>query len=214
MPGFAVCSPGVHVLMWVYNFSISYLHHAIPTLITLSANHTNAVQMSAPHRYDLISNSCVNNEVEKFNRNLHKRLERIGKVEMIDAVSERNLYTKLGQHLDSEGKESMAKKIASTIESLLNKKVEPISGKWYTEEKTDILDHHPVQGKADNNPLDGNNECRSSSGILDTLEVQDAEQKCDCENVLGIVDKISPKRPRRQLVTRNKDFLWTNISKN
>jgi len=71
--------------------------------------------MSAPYRYDLMSNSCVNNEVEKFNRKLHKRVERYGKAEMIDAVSERNLYTKHGQHLNSEGKESMAKKSTSTI---------------------------------------------------------------------------------------------------
>ena len=108
----------------------------------------------------------------------------------------------------------MAKKIASTVENLLEKKVEPISRKWFTEEKTDILDHQPVQGKTDNNPEDGNNECRSTSGVLDTLKVQDAKQKCDCENVLVIVENKSPKRPRRQPVTRNKDFLWTNISKN
>jgi hypothetical protein len=108
----------------------------------------------------------------------------------------------------------MAKKIASTIECLLNKKVKPISGICCTEEETDILDHQPVQGKIDNNPENGNNECRSTSGVLDTLKVQDAEQKCDFENVLVIVDNKSPKRPRRQPVTRNKDFLWTNISKN
>jgi hypothetical protein len=170
--------------------------------------------MNAPHRYDLMSYSCVNNEVEKFNRKLCKRLERFGKVELIDVVSERNLFTKHGQHLNSEGKESMAKKNASIIECLLNKEVKPISGKCYTEEKADILDHQPVQGKTDNNPEDGNNECRSTSGVLDTLKVQDAKQKCDCENVLVIVENKSPKRPRRQPVTRNKDFLWTNISKN
>jgi hypothetical protein len=108
----------------------------------------------------------------------------------------------------------MAKKIASTVENLLEKKVEPISRKWFTEEKTDILDHQPVQGKIDCNPKDRNSECRSSSGVLDTLKVQDGKQKCYCENVLGIVDKKSPKRPRRQPVTRNKDFLWNNMSKN
>jgi len=133
---------------------------------------------------------------------------------MIDVVSDRNLFTKHGQHLNSECKESMAKKTASTTECLPNKKVKPVSGKWYTEEKSDILDHQSVQGEIDNNPEDGNNECRSTSGVLDTLKVQDAQQKCDCENVLVIVDNKSPKRPRRQPVTKNKDFLWTNISKN
>jgi len=91
---------------------------------------------------------------------------------MTDVVSERNLYTKHVQHLNSEGKESMAKKTASTIECLLNKKVEPISGKWYTEGETDTLDHQPVQEKTDN-AEGGNNECSSTSGVLDTSKVQD-----------------------------------------
>jgi len=74
-----------------------------------NANHTNEILVSAPHRYDLMSNSCVNVEVEKFNRKLCTSLEGFRKVEMIEVVSERNLYTKHGQHLNSEGKDSMAK---------------------------------------------------------------------------------------------------------
>jgi len=62
-----------------------------------------------------MSNSCVNVEVEKINRKLRKSLERLRKVEMIEVVSERNLYTKHGQRLSSKGKESMTKKIASTV---------------------------------------------------------------------------------------------------
>jgi len=48
----------------------------------INANHTNVILVSTPHRYDLIRNSCVNNKVEVFNRKLHKKLERFGKVEM------------------------------------------------------------------------------------------------------------------------------------
>jgi len=81
----------------------------------INANHTNVILMSAPHRYDLIRDSCVNNEVEVFNRKLRERLERFEKVEMIDVVSERNFYTKPGQHLNSGGKENMSKKIATTV---------------------------------------------------------------------------------------------------
>ena len=64
--------------------------------------------------------------------------------------------------------------------------MEPISGKWYTEEETDNQGHQPVQGKIDNNPEDGNSECISTSGVSDTLKVQIAKQKCDCENILDI----------------------------
>jgi hypothetical protein len=57
-------------------------------------------------------------------------------MEMIDVVSERNFYTKYGQHLNSGGKESMSQKIATTIECLLYRKVEFISGKWYNDEES------------------------------------------------------------------------------
>ena len=172
---------------------------------------TNVILVDAPHRHDLMSNSCVSVEVEKFNRKLRKNLERFRKVEMVEVVSERNWYTKHEQHLNSEGKESMAKKIASTVECWFNKKVEPIRGKQYTEEETGVLDHQPVQGKIDINPEEGNKEYSSTSGVVDTLKAQVPEQMCDSENILVIADKKS-ERPRRQPVTRNKDFLWTDIS--
>ena len=88
------------------------------------------------HRFDLMETSCVNREIENFNRKLRKRLERLGNVDMIDVGKDRNLFTKHGQHMNSVGKECMASKIASTIRCVLNKKVEPISGKWYTDNKT------------------------------------------------------------------------------
>ena len=76
-----------------------------------------------------MSNSYVNKETEKFNMKLCSRLERLGGVEMIDVVNNRNFYTRHGQHLNTDGKENMAKNIASAIECLLSKQVEPITGK-------------------------------------------------------------------------------------
>jgi hypothetical protein len=92
--------------------------------------------------------------------------------------------------------------------------VEPVSGRCYTEEETDDQEHQAVWGKIDNKPEDEKSECSSTSDVLDTLKVQDAKQKCECESILDIVNKKSPKRPRGQPVTRNGDFLWTDISKN
>jgi len=80
--------------------------------------------------------SCVNHEIEIFNRKLRKRLERLGKEEMIDVGKDRNLFTRHGQHLNSMDRECMAHKISSTIKCVLNKKVEPISGKWYMDNET------------------------------------------------------------------------------
>ena len=54
---------------------------------------------------------------------------------MIDVGNDRNLFTRHGQHLNSVGKECIANKIALTIKGVLNKKVQPNSGKWYTDNK-------------------------------------------------------------------------------
>ena len=51
-------------------------------------------------------------------------------VELIDVKIDRELYTRHGQHLNSRGKESMASKIAQSIERLVKKKDHPISMKW------------------------------------------------------------------------------------
>jgi len=122
--------------------------------LVMNATHTNVVLMSALHRYDLMETSCVNHEIENFNRKLRKRVERLGQVEMIDVGNDRTLYmrhgqvemidvgndktlyTRHGQHLNSVGKESMANKLASTILCVLNKKVKPIRGKWYMDNET------------------------------------------------------------------------------
>lgn len=48
------------------NKSLVGLKHILE--FAINANHTNVILVSAPHRYDLISASCVNKEVEVFNR--------------------------------------------------------------------------------------------------------------------------------------------------
>ena len=183
------------------NSSSVSLKHILDFLI--KANHTNVILMSAPHRHDLIRDSCVNKEVEVFNKKLHKRLERFEKVIMIDVVSDRKFYTNQGQHLNSTGKENMSKKIATAIKYLCNKKVQLISGKWYKNEEIKSPDHQAVQDVTRSASEDVKSELNSAQGILDAEERQVTDKKCD-----GV------KRPRRQPVTRNQDFLWLHISKN
>ena len=128
-----------------------------------------------------------------FNKKLHKRLERF------DVVSDGKFYTNQEQHLNSTGKENMSKKIVTAIEYLCNKKVELISGKWYKNEKIKSPDHQAVQDVIGSNSED----VKKVNGIAHAKERQVTDKKCD-----GI------KRPRRQPVTRNQDFLWLHISKN
>jgi hypothetical protein len=60
--------------------------------LVINATQTNIILMSAPHRFDLMETSCVNQEIEKFNNKLRTKLERIGKAEMIE-VDDRTLFT-------------------------------------------------------------------------------------------------------------------------
>jgi hypothetical protein len=91
--------------------------------------------------------------------------------------------------------------------------VELISGKWYNDEETISQEHQAVQGKVGNNPEDEKSESSSTSGVLDTLKIQDVDQKCDCENILDIVNKKTLKRLRRQPITKNNDFYGQTSAK-
>jgi hypothetical protein len=172
----------------------------------MNANHTNLIIVSAPHRHDLIRNLCVNNEVKAFNRKLCERLKRFEKVKMIEVTSERAFYTKHGQHLNTRGKEIRSKKIAATIECVLNIKVEPISVKWCNEEVINNQEHQALPGKTYNNLEDYENKCSSTLGELNSHKEQDIHQESGCVNILATVNKKLPKRPRIQPITRNNDF--------
>jgi hypothetical protein len=80
-----------------------------------NSNHTNGILMSVLHRHDLIRNSCVNNAVEAYNTRLWKRMKRVKNVETINLGTERDFYTKCGQHLKT--KEIILMTIASTTQS-------------------------------------------------------------------------------------------------
>jgi hypothetical protein len=85
-------------------------------------NHTNIIPLCAPHRFDLHVNSCVNKEVEVFNRRLSKLMKMFDHTVLLQIDSNRELFTKHGQHMNDKGKELAAKKIASTVKYILQKK--------------------------------------------------------------------------------------------
>jgi hypothetical protein len=62
-------------------------------------------------------------------------------VELIEVTSERELFTKHGQHLSSRGKENMANKIALKIENMVKRKMDTISMKWYDDEEIGSQKH-------------------------------------------------------------------------
>jgi len=137
------------------NNSLEGLKHILELFI--NANHTNVILLTAPHRHDLITNSCVNKEVEMFNKKLHKKVQGFKKVEIIDVVNERNCYTRHGQHLNSAGKDTMSKRITAMIEHLLNSDKAPIRGEWYKDEETGSLKHQASQDATSNDPEEAKN---------------------------------------------------------
>ena len=189
--------------------------------LVMKASHTNVILISAPHRYDLMSNSCVPKEIEMFNRKLRTSLEKLVNVEMIEVVNDRNLYTRHRQHLNSKGKECMARLIASTI------KTKPMNVKWYTDSETVTLDHQLVQSKVVYNQEEESNEHSNLPGISLTAETgglkyphQATQKKTSFDNTtlngVNIIKQIdtvtesarSSNHARKIPAARSNDFLW------
>jgi hypothetical protein len=60
---------------------------------------------------------------------------------MIEVTNERELFTRHGQHMNSRAKETMANKIALSIENVLKRKVDPINMKWLENDGMDSQEH-------------------------------------------------------------------------
>jgi len=118
-----------------------------------------------------------------------------------------------GQHFNTGVKETISKKIVATIESVLNRKVGPSSIKWSNEEVNNNQEHQVLWGKTNSTLEENESKCSNTSGELNSLKEQDIHQESGSENILDIVNKKSLKSPMRQPITRNNDFLCTNITK-
>jgi lysophospholipase L1-like esterase len=78
--------------------------------------HTNIILMEAPHRHDLVDWSCVNKEIEIFNRLLAKRVKLYKQVSISRLNLGRQHFTRHGLHMNYEGKEKMCQQIAELIQ--------------------------------------------------------------------------------------------------
>ena len=76
---------------------------------------TNFIVTSVPCRRDLDPKSCINDEVKMYNRKLEKYLKVCDNTRIIEVDSNRELFTRHGLHMNSKGKEQIARKIAQTI---------------------------------------------------------------------------------------------------
>ena len=69
------------------------------------------VIMKAALRHDLRPTFCVNNEVQKFNRLIEKRVKPYRNVKLFNLDLDRSYYTTHGQHLNTSGKESIVNRL-------------------------------------------------------------------------------------------------------
>jgi hypothetical protein len=75
------------------------------------------MNVTALHRHDMQETSCVNKEIEVFNRKLHKTGKTADNVTKIQANLSRNDFTLHGLHLNISGKEKMAELIWENIKN-------------------------------------------------------------------------------------------------
>jgi predicted metallo-beta-lactamase superfamily hydrolase len=61
----------------------------------------NIVIINSPHTYDLKLESCVNQEVSKFNRKLNKIMKPQAHVKVLELELDRKHFTRRGLHLNS-----------------------------------------------------------------------------------------------------------------
>ncbi len=85
---------------------------------TERATNTNLILFEAPHRYDLHSTSCVNAEVNFYNRKLHSIMSTANHVKVLKATTERKHHTRHGLHLNNRGKHWIVHNIVNEIKNL------------------------------------------------------------------------------------------------
>jgi len=155
---------------------------------------TNILVVNVPNRCDLDAHSCVNNEVNAFNRKLGKHMKSFQNATTVKVTSDRNHFTKHGLNLNRKGKEQAAKTIANSIEEIFKLQKEPIKMSW-----------------KDKQNLEGANTVNNNIDKDDDLIIHKEQANRDEEQK---DDKLPSKRARRLPTTRHDDFLWLDINTN
>lgn len=79
---------------------IKFIHHYL-----LKNQHTNIIFMGAPHRYDLMESSIINEETKVFNKKLNNITSKYGHTSVMNIDLAREDFTRHGLHLRNSGKE-------------------------------------------------------------------------------------------------------------
>ena len=149
---------------------------------------TNILALTAPHRHDLQQTSCINKEIQVFNRKVRKILKVRDNVSIIDTDLHRDDFTQHGLHLNTVGKEKVAESIARTIKQL-------------GEKRKGI----PIPIDEEGNPKDSRPEAHEPTTSTETNE----NSVSDTAPNEHLHSSRTSGRPKRPPVTRHDDFLWS-----
>jgi hypothetical protein len=177
-----------------------------------SNKHTNILLVRIPYRYDLAIWSCVNKEVESYNRKLVKTMKPYEHVKVINVETKREHFTRHGLHMNKEGKEQTARKTADAINTMFQKQIEePIRLQWITKHIERI-----------NPNLCGENRIEQDKTKLAATENEgiiayDEYQKMSVEEISTVTKESeqtirTSSRQNKANIMRSKDFLWQKES--
>ena len=109
------------------NISKNNMREAITNVSELvkESKGANIVLISAPHRHDLIHESCVNKEVGKYNRLMRKVAKLYTNVKFLEVPLDRTHSTRHGMHLNPKGKEFLFHQLAIQIDLTFNESQSP-----------------------------------------------------------------------------------------
>jgi hypothetical protein len=139
----------------------------------------------------------VNKEIDSYNRRLGKHLKVFDRVHYKVINYDRKFHTSHGMHLNTEGKEYVARQLVSFISfndmKLNNEERAVISLNWDNVKMNDKIVVNGKRTSEDGCKFDEN------QGALSEEEVKLNEH---------MVSPIRGKRVRRRLVNMSDDFLW------
>jgi hypothetical protein len=88
--------------------------HNICTNVEIKG-HMNIIAVSVRHQYDISDWSCVNREVNTFNRKLVKLMKPLKHVTLVKVDFKRKFFTEQRLHMNDIGKEKIELKIAYVV---------------------------------------------------------------------------------------------------
>jgi lysophospholipase L1-like esterase len=139
----------------------------------------NIIVFDIPHRYDLMGISCVNKEVQAFNRKLRKVTKQYKHVTILEVSRSRETFTQHGLHLNKLGKRQIAQQIATEIKGILQEKIEnPICVDCILPTNRNLIMSEMSNAKEQQQHLDN------------SIQISKSQMDFDCVNHKILIDKL------------------------